>query len=130
MSAEESIRRSIAAFGQYLDERRFEEWSSLFTEDAVFQHVRTRSEILAFMLGEELATIPELFRKHLTSNLIIDVNGNKAHVESDLVLFERMGELPWVFRFGKYLDDMVCIGEQWLFQNRQLVWTADGLEPK
>jgi 3-phenylpropionate/cinnamic acid dioxygenase small subunit len=130
MSDEDGIRRTLAAFGQCLDERRFDEWSQLFLEDAVFLHLRGRATILKFMLGEELATIPELFRKHVTENAIITVDGDRAHVESDLVLFERLGEGSWVFRFGKYLDEMTLHDGRWLFAERQLVWTANGLGPK
>jgi len=123
---EGEIRRTLAEFGQYLDERRFDEWAALFTEEATFQHLTRRSEILAFMLQDELATIPELFRKHDTTNIVITLNGDQAHVESDLVLVERLGDNPWDFRFGKYIDEMVR-EDRWLFANRQLLWTANGL---
>jgi 3-phenylpropionate/cinnamic acid dioxygenase small subunit len=126
LSDEGEIRRTLAEFGQYLDQRRFEEWAALFTEDATFQHLERRQVILDFMLTEELATIPELFRKHDTTNVVITLSGDTAHVESDLVLFERLGNRPWEFRFGKYIDEFVR-EDRWLFANRQLHWTANGL---
>jgi len=129
MAAESQIRRTIARFAQYLDERRFAEWSELFTQDAVFQHLTGRGAILAFMRAEELATMPDLFRKHVTTNLIITLGANEAHVESDLVLHERLGKQPWILRMGKYIDDMVPgPGGRWLFASRQLEWTANGLD--
>lgn len=128
MNDEGEIRRTIAEFGQYLDERRFEDWSQLFTEDATFEGRKDRSAILALILGAELATMPALFRKHVTSNVIINLDGDKANVVSDLVLFERLGDGPWIFRFGKYVDDMVRSGGRWLFMERQLSWTANGLD--
>jgi hypothetical protein len=129
MAAESQIRRTIAQFAQYLDERRFAEWSELFTQDAVFLHLTGRSEILAFMRGGELATMPDLFRKHVTANLVITLGEHDAHVESDLVLHERLGRQPWILRMGKYIDDMVPgPGGRWLFASRQLEWTANGLD--
>jgi len=126
MNDEGEIRRTLAEFGQFLDERRFDEWAQLFTEDATFMGVQPRGEILTMMLGGELATIPELFRKHVTSNAVIRLDGARAHVESDLVLFERLAEAPWIFRFGRYIDDFVR-EDRWRFHERQLIWTANGL---
>jgi 3-phenylpropionate/cinnamic acid dioxygenase small subunit len=128
MNDEAEIRRTLAEFGQYLDERRFDEWSQLFAEDAIFMRLQRRDAIRSFMLGEELATMPELFRKHVTSNLVIKLEGDRAHVESDLVLFERLGGGPWILRFGKYIDDMVRDVDRWRIQERQLSWTANGLD--
>jgi 3-phenylpropionate/cinnamic acid dioxygenase small subunit len=125
---EGEIRRTIAEYCQYMDERRFEEWSRLFAEDARFQTTRQRGAILSLILGEELATVPDLFRKHVATNLIIDLDGDSAHVVSDLVLFERHDGGPWILRFGKYADKMVRQGKRWLFQERQVIWTANGLE--
>jgi hypothetical protein len=129
MAAEEQIRRTIAQFAQYLDERRFAEWGELFTQDGVFQHLTGRGAILAFMRGGELATMPDLFRKHVTTNLVITLGEDAAHVESDLVLHERLGQQAWILRMGKYIDDMVPgPGGRWLFARRQLEWTANGLD--
>jgi hypothetical protein len=129
MSADNQIRRTIAQFSQYLDERRFLEWSELFTERATFQHISGRAAILAFMRGEELATMPDLFRKHVTTNLIITFGDDEACVESDLVLHERLGKGPWILRMGKYVDRLAPSPDgRWLFADRQLSWTANGLD--
>jgi hypothetical protein len=133
MSADSQIRRTIAQFGQYLDERRFAEWAALFTEDAAFQHLTGgRAEIQAHMETEELARLPELYRKHAAVNPIIDIGNGAAHAETDLVLYERLGAGPWILRMGKYTDDLVPGPDgpdgPWLFANRQLAWTANGLD--
>lgn len=129
MTADSQIRRTIAQFAQYLDERRFVEWSELFTEDATFQHLSGRAEILAFMQGDELGTMPDLFRKHITANLIISATEAEAAVESDLILHERLGTGPWILRHGKYTDRLVPAADgRWRFADRQLRWTANGLD--
>jgi hypothetical protein len=129
MTADAEIRRAIAQFAQYLDERRWVEWSGLFTEQATFQHVSGRAAILAFMRAGELATMPDLFRKHVTTNLVITITDTGARVESDLVLHERLGPGPWIMRLGRYTDAMVpAAGGRWQFSDRQLAWTANGLD--
>ena len=129
MSADQQIRRTIAQFAQYLDERRFVEWSELFTADATFQQLAGRGSILAFMQADELATMPDLFRKHVTTNLIITTLAAAATAESDLILHERLGSGPWILRMGKYTDRLVrAHGGRWLFADRQLAWTANGLD--
>jgi hypothetical protein len=125
MNAAEEIRRTLAEFGRYLDERRFVELSELFCEDGSFGQTTGRAEILSEMLGGPLATKPELFRKHATVNSTIVVSDASAEVTSDLLLFERWGEGPWDFRFGRYEDSFRQVKERWLIERRQLLWTAN-----
>ncbi len=123
MSDDLAIRNTHARFCQYLDERRFEEWSRLFAVDGEFQGIRGRARILDEIRKGGLATRPELFREHITANLIIVLDGDRATVESDLVLLERWGEDPWIFRTGKYTDAMVRDGDEWLF----VLWTGPSI---
>ncbi len=124
---EAMIRDTHARFCQYLDERRFAEWAALFAVDGTFQGIRTRAEILAAIERGGLARRPELMRKHITANFIIELDGDHAEVESDLVLYEREGEGEFLIRTGKYTDRMVREGERWLFEDRDLEWTANAL---
>jgi hypothetical protein len=124
-----AIRRTLAEFGRFLDERRFEEWSELFCEDGVFGVNQGRDAVLAAMLTGELATVPELFRKHATVNSTIVIDGDGATATSDLLLFERWGEdRPWDMRFGFYEDQLRRVGDRWLIAHRQLTWTANPIE--
>jgi hypothetical protein len=124
---EESIRRTLARFCHYLDERRFAELSDLFVPDGRFGRATGRSAILAMMTRGGLASSSDLFRKHLTGNVVIELEDDIAAVDSDLVLFERRGEQPWELRFGAYRDTLTRVEHQWLFAARQLTWTANGL---
>lgn len=121
------IRDTHARFCMYLDERRFAEWAALFAVDGTFQGIRTRAAILAAIERGGLARRPQLIRKHITANFIIDLDGDRAGVESDLVLYEREGEGEFLIRTGKYTDRMVREGERWLFENRDLEWIANPL---
>lgn len=128
MSTQDEIRRTLAEFGRFLDERRFAEWSELFDEDAIFGETRGRAAILARMLEGELATKPELFRKHATVNSTIVVDGDRATAVSDLLLFERGPDDQWLMRFGLYEDTLLQAGARWLIQRRQLSWTANPID--
>jgi 3-phenylpropionate/cinnamic acid dioxygenase small subunit len=122
LSADDQIRRTFAEFCQYLDDRRFEDWANLFTEDAVFNRLTTRAAILSMIQGAELASEPDLSRKHVITNSIIDVDGDEAHAKSDLVMYDRHGDGPWTIRMGKYDDRLVRQGDRWLLANRQLTF--------
>jgi hypothetical protein len=121
MTDDEGVRRTIAEFCQYLDDRRFEDWSNLFTSDGEFQHLAGREAILSYIQNEELATIPELTRKHMVANVVVDISGDEARATSDLVMVDRMADGPWKIRVGDYTDHLVRDGERWLFTKRVLV---------
>jgi hypothetical protein len=123
MTDEERIRRTLARFCQALDDRRFVDWTETFTEDGVFGARNGRAEILAMIQVGELATMPELVRKHTVTNAIIDVHGETAEAVSDLVMFDKVGEGPWTIRVGRYTDQLARQADgEWLFTRRQLDW--------
>jgi hypothetical protein len=124
MSDEEQIRRTLSQFCVYLDERRFVEWSELFTEDAELFRFNGRQEILEWISNDELARVPELVRKHTVHNLLLDIEGDRATGTCDLVMFDKYGDAPWKILTGKYTDEFVRRGDRWLFSKRQLVLTA------
>lgn len=126
MSDEEQIRRTLAEFCVFLDERRFREWSDLFTEDGVFCDHVTREAIYTWISGDELATKPELKRKHTVHNVLIDVSGDEARATADLVMFDKTGDSPWFILTGKYTDHLVRDDGRWRFRNRQLALLASG----
>jgi 3-phenylpropionate/cinnamic acid dioxygenase small subunit len=123
MSDEDRIRNTLAAFCQLLDDRRFEDWARTFTEDGVFGREHGRAEILRMIQGGELATRPELRRKHTVTNAIIEVRGDRAEATSDLVMFDRVGDAPWTIRVGRYHDTLARQPDgAWLFTSRRLEW--------
>jgi hypothetical protein len=121
MTDADQIRNTLARFCQYLDQRRFEEWSQTFTEDGVFGERRGRAEILHWILQGELATRPELNRRHTVVNSIIDVQGDRAEAVSDLIMYDQVGDGPWTIRVGRYFDELVRQPDGiWLFKQRRL----------
>lgn len=121
--AERGIRRLLAEACSFLDERRFAEWSDLFTEDATFGSWTGRTAIYEAISHAELATRPELSRKHTTANSVIDIDGRRAHAVSDLVMYDRVDDGPWTIRMGHYEDDLVRDDDRWRIAYRKLGWT-------
>jgi len=123
MTDEDQIRNTIARFCQALDDRRFEDWAATFTEDGVFGRSDGRAAILKMIQGGELATQPELRRKHAVTNVVIDVHGDTADASSDLTMFDKVGDSPWSIRIGRYTDKLARQPSGgWLFTQRHLEW--------
>ncbi len=122
MNDEEGIRRTLALYCHYLDGRQFQEWVNLFTEDGVWAGHAGRKAIEESILAGALAKRPELKRKHMCTNLIIEVDGDTAHASSDYIMFDAVDKEPWaVAGWGHYEDRMVRRQDKWLFVDRTFV---------
>ncbi len=120
---EETIRNTVARYSHCLDDRRFKEWSETFTEDGVFGSRTGRAAIYANILQGELATIPELRRRHIVTNLEIYVRGDQADATSDLLMYDKHANGPWTLRIGRYYDTLRRQADgSWLFSQRRLDW--------
>ena len=125
MSDEDRIRNTVARYSHCLDDRRFKEWSETFTEDGVFGGRNGRAAIYQNILGGELATIPELQRRHIVTNLEIMVRGDEAQATSDLLMYDKRGEDAWTLRVGRYYDTLRRQPDgDWLFSQRRLEWVG------
>lgn len=120
MSDHDQIRQTFAKFCQALDERRFEDWAATFSEDGSFGDKKGRAAVLAMILEGELAKDPGLSRKHVITNAVIEVDGDTAVSQSDLLLYDRHGDGPWTLTVGRYEDRLVRQGDHWLFAHRDL----------
>jgi 3-phenylpropionate/cinnamic acid dioxygenase small subunit len=119
----DEIRNTLARFCQCLDDRRFEEFSQTFAEDGSFNDRVGRDTILKWIQGAELATMPELKRKHAVVNVIVNVQGDRAQATSDLVMFDQLGSAPWTIRVGRYNDELVRQPSgEWLIAKRHLAF--------
>jgi hypothetical protein len=117
----DEIRNTLARFCQFLDDRRFEEFSQTFAEDGAFGERVGRAAIFEWISHAELATRPELKRKHAVSNAIVEVLGDRAISSSDLVMFDQVGDGPVSIRVGRYTDELVRQPDgAWLFAKRNL----------
>ena len=130
MTDEDRIRNVVARYSHALDDRRFEEWSQTFTEDGVFGERHGRAAILTNILGGELATQPDLQRRHIVCNVEVMVDGARAESISDLLMYDRIGQGPWTLRIGRYYDRLAQQADgDWLFANRRLEWLTPTAAP-
>jgi len=117
----DEIRNTLARFCQFLDDRRFEEFSQTFAQDGAFGERVGRAAIFEWISHAELATRPELKRKHAVTNAIVEVLGDRAISSSDLVMFDQVGDGPVTIRVGRYTDELVRQPDgAWLFSKRNL----------
>jgi hypothetical protein len=129
MSAVEDIRRVIALYSQLADDKRMEEWSDLFTEDAVFLAHGNRLEgrlTIKESIGPSLAAVPI---KHLVGEPVIDLlSRDRARAWTDLATFVRGTEGIAVVTIGRYYDELQ-LGEDgsWRLARRELVVVGDPL---
>ena len=118
---EDQVRRTLAGYSQYLDDGDFDRWIELFTEDArlLFAGRATegRAGIRTYM---EQVQPPEGRGKHITSNILVDVDGDNAAAHTDY-LFVRPtsgGLVP--IATGRYHDQLVRDGDRWRFRQREI----------
>ena len=83
----------------------------------------SRTAIYDNILSGELATIPELQRRHIVTNLEVSVHGDEAEATSDLMMYDKRGDGPWTVRIGRYYDKLRRQSDgNWLFSERRLEW--------
>ena len=123
MTDEQEIQRAFAQYCHRCDDGDFAALLDLFAADAELVYgertCRGRAQVLAFF--EELQGKPAQRGKHMTSNVIIEVAGDRASVLSDF-LFVRFadGALSPVFT-GRYRDRFARVAGRWCIARREIV---------
>lgn len=122
MSDFDLIKNTIARNNHYLDDRRYEDCSKTFTEDGSIAGHRGRAAILEFMHSQGLGARPELQRRHVVTNIAIQVSGDEARIDSDLLIYDKVGAGPWTLStVGRYADRLARQPDgSWLFAERRL----------
>jgi SnoaL-like domain len=118
----ELIRNTIARNNHYLDDRRYEDCARTFAEDGSIAGHTGRPAILEFMQSQGLGADPKLQRRHVVTNIAIDISGDQAHVDSDLLVYDKHGTEPWkLSAVGRYADRLTRQPDgKWLFADRRL----------
>ena len=126
-----AIADLLARFNRHLDDRDFEAWSELFEVDGSFNHMIGRAAIHEMITTAELATNPDLIRKHTVHNLSVHLDGDRATSVCDLVMFDQyVSGGPWRIVTGRYTDSLVRRGDgRWGFQHRDLVMVGKEESP-
>lgn len=126
---EREIRELIIRYAQRLDARDHKGYAQLFARDGRWSGRMgdaTGPEAIEAMLVEGLGPTPENFVNtqnfHLMSNIIIELDGDRAKAESRLVYFVRTAEAkPTAMLAGRYYDELVREDGRWRFSYRRVV---------
>ncbi len=128
----DAIRELLATYCFKLDNDKFEEMAALFTEDGTwdtaFGKGIGRAGIVAQARGIASGGAPRPRRVHLTTNIVIDLNGDTASVRSNWTVIQNGPAGPHIGSAGGYEDEVVRQNGQWLIRYRKIDrFIADGL---
>ena len=117
------VRRLLAACCQVLDDGRFDEWASLYTEDCRFAVMGTRTRGRAEMRSiiEPFQTA-ELRGKHMISEPMIDLDGDEALATTDFAFVAKDNK---ILQAGRYHDILRRGADGWQVAGREIVFTGD-----
>jgi len=118
---EDMIGRTLSEYSRRCDDGRFEELADLFTEDArlfVLDQVAEGREAIR----RYLETVQADGRRglHVTTNSLIDVDGDKATAATDYLFVRPASEGVAIIAAGRYLDELVRHGAGWRFRARTI----------
>jgi hypothetical protein len=118
-----AIRRALAIYCHLCDDGDFAGLVDQFTPDGSFSYqgevVSGQEQLRAWFESKQP---PERRGKHLTTNTVVDVHGDRADAASDFV-FLRLSEgsaVPEIAIAGRYRDALHRSGERWLFARREV----------
>jgi SnoaL-like domain len=121
----DAIREVLAEYCFRLDEGRFADMAALFAEDGTwetaFGKATGRAPIaeLAHRIRAQAAE-PRPRGVHLVTNVVIRLDGARAHVRSNWTVVQNSPHGPRVSSGGAYDDEMVNDGGQWRFGRRTI----------
>jgi uncharacterized protein (TIGR02246 family) len=122
MSDKDEIREVLARYCFALDADRFEEMAALFTPDGVWETAfgsgKGRDGIVA--QARSIATGVRPKRVHLTTNIVIDLDGDTATARSNWALIQNSDAGPVIGSGGAYADRLVKVDGRWFFQHRTI----------
>lgn len=122
MSEKDEIRELLARYCFALDADRFEEMAALFTPNGVWETAfgsgKGREGIVA--QARSIATGPRPKRAHLTTNIVIDLDGDTATARSNWVVVQNSDAGPVIGSGGAYADRLVKVDGRWFFQHRTI----------
>jgi 3-phenylpropionate/cinnamic acid dioxygenase small subunit len=116
------IRRVLARYCHLVDDNRLDQLLELFTPDATFSwgelsatgHVDLRAWL-------QRNHPPDRRGKHLTTNTVVDVDGDRAEAVSDFAFLGFRDQRVIPVYTGRYHDRFVRVGESWLIRGRDAV---------
>lgn len=127
-----AIRELLAAYCFHLDNYRFPEMAALFTTDGTWDTAFGAGTGHAGIVAQcEKISPPGSVRPrrvHLTTNIVIALNGGTAEVESNWSVIQNSASGPKIGSAGAYRDKVAKVDGRWLFRYRKIDrFIAEGL---
>lgn len=117
-----AVLRAVAEYCRCCDDGRFGDFALLFAPDArlVVRGAEThgRDAITASIAAMQT---PERRGRHVVANSVVDLDADRASVESDFVFFRYVDGTLQPVNHGRYLDELVRDGDDWVFARREIV---------
>ena len=96
--------------------------AALFTQDGIWETAfgtgKGRAGIVAQARG--IATGERPRRVHLTTNIVIDLDGDTATARSNWALVQNSAAGPVIGSGGAYADRLVKVDGEWFFKHRTI----------
>lgn len=121
----DAIREVLAEYCFRLDDGRVDDMAALFTLDGTwdtaFGAATGRAAIAALVARiRARAAQPAPRGIHLVTNIVIALDGARAHVRSNWTVVQNGPDGPRVGAGGLYADEMVKQDGAWLFKYRKI----------
>ena len=117
-----AILRTLADYCIRCDDGDFAGLIDLFAADGVLAYSESQARgsdaLLAFY--EASQGLPEQRGKHLTTNAVIDVDGDRATARSDFAFFRFVDGIFTATVGGRYHDEFVRTDGRWRFARRKI----------
>jgi len=124
LEEKDAIREVLAEYCFCLDAGRFEDMAALFTEDGTwhtdFGQGTGRGGIVEHARSLRSGDAAPRAAVHLTSNIVIRLDGDRAQVRSNWIMVHNTDAGPAISSAGGYTDDMVKQHGRWLFRYRKI----------
>jgi hypothetical protein len=125
-----AIRRVLAEYCHLVDDTRWDDLAELFTADAAFTFGKYgatgRDELVAWLVGTDRAGIRG---KHLTTNSVIDLDGDVAAAVSDFAFLAFDDGRLVVSLAGRYHDELHRVDGRWQIHRRDAVQLRERQSP-
>ena len=124
LADKDAIRELLARYCFLLDDYKLKEFAALFTGDGEWISRNGKAAgpdaIERLLRGLVPEPAPGKRRKHFTTNIIIDLAGDRATVASNFLVVRDSEAGPAIAVAGTYDDIVVRTGEGWKFKSRRL----------
>jgi hypothetical protein len=124
------IQQLYARYAWALDDGREDEWLACFADDGSvdsshFGHFQGPEELQRFLVKYRGA-FKTMQLRHINSNLLVDIFGDRAEGRCYLVLHSSRRGRAEINAIGVYRDELRQSNGRWLFASRKVTWDYSG----